>query len=663
MASIQTSIQLIDRVSSPIQNMISALDNMCSAYMEVQSTMDSSMDASRIMEARQQIDLATAEMAEFAQQTNRAEQEQEELTADVRRTQQAMNGLGDSIVGMVSAYAGFQAITSLVNLSDKYTQTTARLNMMNQAFGESADLTQMVFESAQRARGSYADMADTVARFGNNARDAFDSTAEVVAFAEIVQKHFAIAGASSVEASNAMIQLAQGLGSGVLRGDELNSIFEQAPNLIQSVADYMDVPIGKIREMASEGKITAQIVKNAMFNSAKTIDEQFASMPMTWGQVWTSVMNELYMASMPLLEVINLLANNWSIIEPIVMGVVTALGLYAIAMGTGKAITMASTAWTMIHTAFTNGLSLATFKATVAQQGLNVALLSCPITWIIAGIIALIAVFYAVIGAINKFAGTSISATGLIAGAFAVAGAFIANIVIGLVNTVISAGVELYNLIATFANFFANVFNDPVGAIVNLFVGAFDFIVGLVESVAGMIDTILDTDLSGAVAGFRDKIAKGAEDIIGDQKVVVEKLNADDHLIDRVDYGSAWDAGYNWGSNLNLFGGYDVGAYDATSSGTGFSVPDFDELLSGVGDIADATNGIADTLDITSEDLKYLNDIAEREVVNRFTTAEIKVDMTNNNNINKSMDIDGVIDHFVNGLNEALARTAEGVYA
>ena len=660
MATIQTSIQLIDKVSSPIQNMISALDNMCSAYMEVQSTMDSSMDASRIIEARQQIDLASSEMAEFAQQANRAQHEQEELTKETRETQQAMNGLGDSIIGMIGAYGGLQAISGLVNLSDQYTQTTARLNLMNQAFGESADLTQMVFESAQRARGSYADMADTVARFGNNARDAFDSTAEVVAFAEIVQKHFAIAGASTVEASNAMIQLAQGLGSGVLRGDELNSIFEQAPNLIQSIADYMDVPVGKIREMASEGQITAEIVKNAMFNSAKTIDEQFNDMPMTWSQVWIGVMNELYMASMPLLEVINLLANNWSILEPIVVGVATAVGLYATALGIAKGIMMAHTAWTMIHTAFTTAWSTATFSATVAQQGLNVALLSCPWTWVAIGIIALIAVFYAVIAVINKFTGTSISATGAIAGAFAVAGAFIANTVIGLVNTIIGIGVELHNLIATFANFFANVFNDPVGAIINLFIGMFDFIVGIVESVAGMIDTILGSDLSGAIAGFRNKIAKGAEDIVGDQKVVMETISAGDYKFDRIDYGTTWNKGYDWGANL--FGGYEAPSYDATSTDT-FAVPAIEELLSGVGDIADATGSIADTLEVTSEDLKHLNDIAEREVINRFTTAEIKVDMTNNNNINKSMDIDGVIDHFVNGLNEALARTAEGVYA
>ena len=658
MASIQTSIQLIDRVSAPIQNMISALDNMCGAYQEVQTAMDGSFDTSKITEARTQIDLASVEMAELAQQINHAQNEQEEFTKETKETYQAMDSLGGSVMGLVSAYAGLQTIQKLVNLSDEYTQTTARLNMMNDGLQTTDELSEMIFQSAQRARGSYSDMADVVARFGNNAKDAFSSTEEVVAFSEIIQKQMTIAGASGVEASNAMLQLSQALGSGVLRGDELNSIFEQAPNLIQSIADYMGVSIGEIRTMASEGQITADIVKNAMFASADEVNAKFNEIPMTWSQVWTSVTNELYMASTPLLEVISLLAQNWSILEPIVAGVAVAVGLYATAMGIGKTITVLSSVATMVHTAMTSGWTVATFTATVAQQGLNSALLACPITWIIIGIIALIAIFYAVIAVINKFAGTSISATGLITGAFAVAGAFIGNLIVGLVNFIIGLGVELYNLIATFANFFANVFNDPVGAIINLFAGMFDFIAGIVESCAGIIDTILGTDISGAIAGFREKFNNAVADIVGEQTVIMEKANADDYKLDRFEYGSTWDKGYDWGANL--FGG----SGDATTSDwSEYSATPYEELAEGVGDIASNTGDIADTLDVTSEDLKYLNDIAEREVINRFTTAEIKVDMTNHNNINKSMDLDGMIDHLVTGINEAMSKTAEGVYA
>lgn len=164
----------------------------------------------------------------------------------------------------VTAYISIQSVGKALDISDELTTTTARLNMMNDGVQTTEELVNMVYAAAQDARGSFGDMADVVARFGNNAKDAFGSSEEVVAFADLVQKQMTIAGASTTEASNAMLQLSQALGSGVLRGDELNSIFEQAPNLIQSIADYLDVPIGQIREMASEGELSADVVKAAI---------------------------------------------------------------------------------------------------------------------------------------------------------------------------------------------------------------------------------------------------------------------------------------------------------------------------------------------------------------------------------------------------------------
>ena len=206
----------------------------------------------------------------------------------------------------------------------------------------------------------------------------------------------------------------------------------------------------------------------------------------------------------------------------------------------------------------------ATFAATAAQYGLNAALLACPITWIVVLVIALVAAFYAAVAAINHFAGTSLSATGIVMGAFAVAGAFIINLILGVVNFVIGIGVELYNLIATFANFFANVFNDPVGAIINLFAGMFDFILGIVQSAASLIDTVLGTDMSSAVAGFRNTVATKVEEIVGDQVEVMEKLNASDYQIQRIEYGDAWAAGNSLGRGIeDAVGGlfnFDLGA-------------------------------------------------------------------------------------------------------
>ena len=366
-------------------------------------------------------------------------------------------------------------------------------------------------------------------------------------------------------------------------------------------------------------------------------------------------MNELYMASMPLLEFVNMLANNWSVLEPIVIGAATAVGLYTAALLIGKGVQAASAAITAIQTAMTTSWSIATFQATVAQQGLNAALLACPITWILLIIIAVIAAIYAVVAAINKVTGSTLSATGIICGAIATAGAFIWNIIVGVVNAVIGIGVELWNLIATFANFFANVFNDPVGAIINLFSGMFDFILGIVQAAAKLIDTVLGTDMAGAVAGFRNTVAEKTAEIVGDQVVVMEKLNAADYQFSGLDYGDAWNAGYSFGEGIDdkvgdIFGGGAVSDYSQS------------DLLSNVGDIANNTGDIADSVSATNEDLKYMRDLAETRIINRFTTAEIKIEQNNHNNISSDMDIDGVVDMLTTGVNEAMEKAAEGVH-
>ena len=257
--------------------------------------------------------------------------------------------------------------------------------------------------------------------------------------------------------------------------------------------------------------------------------------------------------------------------------------------------------------------------------------------------------FYAAVAAVNHFAGTSLSATGIICGAFAVAGAFIINLILGVVNFFIARGVETYNLIATFANFFANVFNDPVGAIINLFAGMFDFILGIVQSAASLIDTVLGTDMSGAVAGFRNTVATKVEEIVGEQVEVMQKLDASDYQIQRIEYGDAWAAGNNFGRGIEdtvggLFSGFSTDPSnmgdDLGGGGAGY-VP-YDELSKGVGDISDNTGSMAKSLEVSGEELEYLRDIAERDAINRFTTAEVKIDMTGMlNKTAKAFEING----------------------
>ena len=321
----------------------------------------------------------------------------------------------------------------------------------------------------------------------------------------------------------------------------------------------------------------------------------------------------------------------------------------------------------MIHAAATGALTAATAAEIAAQNGLNAALYACPIVWIIVLIIALIALFYAAVAAVNKFAGTSVSATGIICGVFAVAGAFIGNLFVTLINFVIDIFVVLWNFIAAFANFFANVFNDPVAAIARLFFDLVDTILSLLQSLASAIDTIFGSNLAGAVSGWRDSLGGWVDSTFGKGTEVMAKVNASDYHLDRFEYSGAWDAGYSFGEGIeDTISNFDPSSLFNTNIPSASDYADLSNYTGsigdGVGDIADNTGSIKDSLDITEEDLKYLRDIAEQEAINRFTTAEITIEQTNNNNVSGSMDLDGVVSGLTDAVNEAVDIITEGVH-
>lgn len=621
------------------------------------------------------------------------------------------DNLMNTIKSAIATYATVQTVGVVFDLSDTLTSTTARLSMMNDGVQTTSELINMVYAAAQDARGSFDQMADVVARFGNNARDAFGSSEEVVAFADLIQKQMTIAGASTQEAANAELQLSQALGSGVLRGDELNSIFEQAPNLIQNIADYLDVPIGQIREMAADGELSANVVKAAIFSAADDINSKFESMPQTFAQIWTSFQNTALMSFQPVLnrlneiansdafqqfvnnaigglsavasvslEILNSLvnvadvvANNWSWISPIIGGVTAALMAYygsrlavnAVDM-IGNGIHLATAAVMMIHAAATGTLTAATAAEIAAQNGLNGALLACPITWIVMGIIALIAVLLAVTNAIAQVTGATQSGVGIITGVIAVGGAFILNTIISLINSVITLGVSFWNMLANFAAAFGLIFNDPIAAIEVMFLSLFNFIVSIVSSAAGILDTIFGSDLQSAVQGFQDKIQTQINTTVenaGGNKP--KTLDPSDYTMDRISYGDAFSMGADFGDGV--VGGisdFFNKTFNMDSVAPSVDLSDYTAGIGdGVKDIAGNTGAIKNSLDITDEDLKYLRDIAEQEVINRFTTAEVKIDMSGmNNNISNGMDLDGVISAMAEGLAEAIDTAAEGVH-
>ena len=627
-------------------------------------------------------------------------------------TQQA-NELTNTIKRAVAAYVSIQTVGKALNISDELVQTTSRLNMMNDGVQTTAELVNMVYAAAQDARGSFSQMADVVARFGNNAKDAFSSSEEVVAFADLIQKQMTIAGASTQEAANAELQLSQALGSGVLRGDELNSIFEQAPNLIQNIADYLDVPIGKIREMAADGELSADVVKAAIFSAADDINSKFNEMPMTWGQMWQSMQNTALIAFQPVLQRLNDLANseafqtfiqgaieamatlanillnvfdlavsigtfigdNWSIIAPIVYGIVAALTAYIAISAIVAAINGVMAIAEGVKAAAQMMATGATFAETAAQQGLNAALMACPLTWIIMLILALIVVIFAVCNAIAKMTGIANSGFGVITGGVNVVIQFFKNLGLTVANIALGIG----NAIAALASNMMTAFHNAICSIQSWFYNLLSTALSVIEGICAALNKLpfVEFDYSGISSAADDYAAKASEAAGNkeDYQSISDAFNEGFTTFDAFQDGwasDAFNAGAAWGdgvadkvSNFSLsdvFGQTDIPNVGDYTSGFSDAIAN-SGVGDGIGNIDDNTGKIKDSLDITEEDLKYLRDIAEQEAINRFTTAEINVDMSGmQNTVNRGDDIDGFMTKLTDSVNEAVDNMTEGVH-
>ena len=705
MATIRSQMVLNDGISGVLKRITNGLSTTLNAFEQVQRASGRAVDVTQIQAARAALAEANRDVDNMAEAYRRAAQQEEVLNKGLRNGASAADGLLGKVKGIVTTLAAGAGAKAVLGLSDQLASSSARLSLIVDDGGSVDALEQKIMASAQRSRASYLGTMQTISKLGLQAGDAFNSNDELIRFTELLNKNFVIGGSSATEQAAAMYQLTQAMGSGRLQGDEYRSIIENAPMLAGAIEEYMrnvQGATGAMKDWSSEGLLTADVIKAAVFNSADEVEARFQQMPMTWGQVRTQMQNKAIAAFDPVLSKLNQVANserfetvtdgivsglatiaavagvvldllisggslvvdNWSWLEPIVWGLVAAFVAYNTVALITNGLNAATALAEGVKAAALAMSTGATFAATVAQYGLNAALLACPITWIVLLIIALVAAFYAAVAAINHFAGTSLSATGIVMGAFAVAGAFIINLILGVVNFVIGIGVELYNLIATFANFFANVFNDPVGAIINLFAGMFDFILGIVQSAASLIDTVLGTDMSSAVAGFRNTVATKVEEIVGDQVEVMEKLNASDYQIQRIEYGDAWAAGNSLGRGIeDAVGGlfnFDLGAAENYGADSPFAL---DDISNNAALTAANTGATADALTATTEELEYLRDIAERDAINRFTTAEVKIDMTGmQNRIEGGADLDGVISALTDGFTEALLTAAEGVH-
>lgn len=715
MATIRTVIQLYDGMTQPLRSMHQAMTVLIDGFETMQRTSASAINADSIREARIALDRASITFDELEQNIRNAGSQQERFNQRIRSGTNEAGSLWNRLKQIAITVGSLAAVKKVMNLSDTLASTTARLNLLVDDGGSIEQLERQIMASAQRSRSAHFDTASAVAKLGLNAGSAFDHDMnQVIAFMEQVNKQFVIGGATAQEQSNAMIQLTQAMAAGALRGEELNSILEGAPGIARAIEQYMGIAEGTIKKYASQGLVTAEVVKNAMFAVADETNAKFESMPKTWAQIWTSMQNKALSIFQPILQRINQIGNsarfdtvadgminalagiaaavtqvfdlmvngtawvidNWSWLAPIITGVASALLVYYGVQAAVNAVTLISkgihlgmAAAEMVRLAITGALTVATAAQTAAQHGLNAALYACPIVWIIMLIIALVALFYAAVAAVNKFAGTSVSATGIICGAFMMALAFIGNLFIALWNVVAEVFALICNLVAAVANFIGNVFDDPVGAVCRLFFDLADTVLGVLEALAGAVDTLFGSNLAGAVSGWRDSLGGWVDDTFGQGETIIEKISAEDLKMKRFEYGAAYNMGYSFGEGIDqkVSGLFDFEKKDPMGAGNLKDTMDIGNTLDGVynntGDTAGNTAAMKDELNIAEEDLAYMRDIAEREAINRYTTAEIKIEQQNTNYISKDTDLDGIMNAWANDFAEKMDVSEEGVHA
>lgn len=568
------------------------------------------------------------QMDKLSQNAKEASREVQQAGNQADKASSSFQKLWSAVRNSALVLGGIRIGKQLLGLSDTLVQTRARIDMMNDGLQTTAELQGAIYQAAQDSRGAFADTADLVGKLGTLAGSAFGSSKEIVAFAEQVNKHLTLSGTNAAGAQAAMLQLTQAMSSGVLRGEELNSILEQTPTIAQSIADYMGLSVGQMRELASEGAISASVVKSAMFAAADETNAKFEQMPMTWAQVWTQFKNMATQALDGVLTGINWLANNIQIIGPIVLGLGGAFAVFLLAAN-----------WINITSAATKGLQAA---QTMLGNAMKVAWAKPLIV-----ISLLVGAFFLVIGIIEKVTGTSISAAGAIAGAVYWLASLVINIGVGALNSLIQAVWSIFvkplgGLIEWIVNAFSGGFDNILDAGANILGKLISAFLEFGKIATKIIDAVFGSNLTGKISSIQNKVESwGKNDKAKTWKLEAPTINYREDLTD------SFNRGYDWGSNLSGFTpDFDVSGITggATSTfGAGMDIANalgvnpyqlmYNDLVGSAGDANKSLKGISgDVADIKKEvqmddeTLKYLEDRAQRQYINRVNlTAQTPV--------------------------------------
>ena len=533
---------------------------------------------------------------------------QRQHTAEIENTNKSAKGLLSTIKKIAAATGAMVLTKMFLSTADAQSQVNAKLDLINDGLQSTEALQDMIFASAQRTRTSYLDTANVVAKIGQNAKDAFTNNAELIQFAESLNKQFVIAGASQQEIASASLQLTQALGAGVLRGEELNAVFESAPNIIRTIADYLGVSVGEIRELAADGAITAEIVKNAMLSATDEIDKTFRDMPMTLSQAFTMGKNEIqkslqesfegwsdYLQTDEAQQAMTRLINLFSLAAKVGVGALSIIGKGALWVSNNLDFIIPILAAIGVAYAILRAQAIRTALISIAGA------LKTAGAWMLAHwpILLLVAVLAGALIAAQQFGFGMQEVGGWVGQVFGMIYAVGHNVF-----------ATLWNVIASFAEFFANVFNDPVAAIAHLFADALDAILSMVETVAGAIDALTGSNLQGAVSGFRDNLSSWVDNTFGENAIQIKRMANLDVGATAAEWGKY---GADLGSKLDnmdisldsladTFGGFDTS-----------SIPEAGDL--NVGDVG-RVKKIDGDVNLSDEDIKLYRDLAERRYMN-----------------------------------------------
>lgn len=686
MPTLNAMFKLIDGYSSQINRMISRTDAAMTKMLGASRAADGLSDA---------IGKTGKKSKESAPKTKSYGDGLENMGRKAERA----NGKLRTLIGTMASLA---ALKGGMGATDTYTNTGARLSMITSSPEEQTALKGDIFAAARRSRGDYTDMANAVAKMKMLAGDTFGTNQEAVGFTELLNKSLKVSGAGQAEQNSAFLQLTQAMAAGKLQGDEFRSVMENAPMVANAISQYMGVSKGELKELSSDGVITADIIKNAMFQAADDINGKFDSMPRTFADVWTGIKNTgiqafggimirvnemlnsdigqsvignltgaIYLAADLFLGGLELIAENMDLIAPIAGGLVAAFVAYNTVLAVTNGLEMASATAKGIHAAATNVQAAATamqsgvtFMATVRQYGFNAALAACPITWIVGGLILITSLFYAGVAAVNHFAGTSISATGMIVGALFTAGALIGNLFIGGYNFLVGIWIDVTNLFISFAEFFANFLNNPVLAIMNLIADLANFVMGVLSSLAKAIDTVFGSNLSSMVNSWSDSVNDFKDGISKDSTISYERIDKTKLQFDGISYKDAYNKGYGLGKT---FGDKASGLLSGFGSkdGIGGSEIDFSQLATAGNPavIKGTGKGGAVKVETEKEDIEWMRKLAERDYVARIAqntlAPNIRVEFSGP--ITKEADTDSVMSHVVEELREIIETAPEGV--